>query len=342
MAVITYTKNEGMGFTPISNKFIEEYMPYANPAFVTVYILTLKNYMTNTPIDTQYIAGKLALIESDVINAWKYWQSKGIMSVMKSGDSYEIGFESDFSENIREEEKKSNKISIKDKPIYDTETIASLSENELIKSIFSFAEKAFSSHLTFNDMSVLAGLYDWLKLPPDVIFVLLTDCAEKGKKIRYVEKVAIDWAEREISTVEMAEEYITLFDGEYTNILRSMGITNRQPTSKEKEIMNKWVMEFKMPMEIITEACERGVLNTGKANLKYADKILISWHEKNVKTLDDVKKLDGEYSEKENNKKAIPEKQPKAKFINYEQHGYDHDKLAALEEELLKSELEEE
>ncbi|MBR1736409.1 MAG: DnaD domain protein [Firmicutes bacterium] len=340
MAVITYAKNGSMGFTPISNKFIDEYMPYANPAFVTVYILTLKNFMADVPIDTQFLAGKLGLLESDVINAWKYWQSKGIMNVMKSGDSYEIGFENDISENVGEESKK-KKISISDKPIYDTETIAALSGNELVKSIFSYAEKIFSSHLTFNDMSVLAGLYDWLKLSPDVIFVLLKYCADKGKKIRYVEKVAIDWAEKEITSVELAEEYINLFDGEYTNILKSMGITNRQPTAKEKEIMNRWVMEYKMPMEIITEACERGVMNTGKANLKYADKILVSWHEKNVKTLDDVKKLDEEYSEKEDKKKTVPEKQTKSKFVNYEQRGYDYDKLAQLEEELLKSELEE-
>ena len=45
-------------------------------------------------------------------------------------------------------------------------------------------------------------------------------------------------------------------------------------------------------LEIISEACNRTVLATGKASFSYADSILESWFKKGVHHLSDIDALD--------------------------------------------------
>ena len=71
--------------------------------------------------------------------------------------------------------------------------------------------------LNSNDMRVIFGIYDHLGLPPEVILELLHFCAElclwkygesRRPTPRFLEKEAYAWANREILTLEQAEEYI--------------------------------------------------------------------------------------------------------------------------------------
>lgn len=45
-------------------------------------------------------------------------------------------------------------------------------------------------------------------------------------------------------------------------------------------------------MDILTEACSRTVASTGKANFRYADRILSGWKDKGVRHLTDIQALD--------------------------------------------------
>lgn len=65
--------------------------------------------------------------------------------------------------------------------------------------------------LSQQDMSLLFSFYDWLGLPMEVIELLLSYCTASGHTgMRYIEKVAIGWAEEGVNTVEKAAEYIEL------------------------------------------------------------------------------------------------------------------------------------
>ena len=43
---------------------------------------------------------------------------------------------------------------------------------------------------------------------------------------------------------------------------------------------------------MVKEACDRTVLSTSKTDFRYANKILKSWHDQGIKTLEDAKSLD--------------------------------------------------
>ena len=234
---------------------------------------------------------------------------------------------------------------IEKRPLYDIKEIArGRKENEEADRLFKIAEKILAKPLTFSDIDIIYGFFEWYKLPPAVICVLLEYCAANGKtNLRYMEKVAESWAKDGILTVKDAEEYIELFNISYRTILRAMGAARRDPTEKELQYMKNWINTLKMPLELVKEACERALLETGKANFKYADKIITSWHEQGVLTMEQVEKADAEHKEaNKNNKSTAAKKGTKNKFNNFNSRSDDYSELERIEREMRLKKLNEE
>ena len=178
----------------------------------------------------------------------------------------------------------------------------------------------FSDHLHFSD---------------DLIDYLLQYCVERGKKdFRYIEKVAISWAEANISTPVEGEGHASRYDKCVYTIMNALGKTN-SPTRKEAEFIRRWREDYAFETEIIIESCERTVLATDRHRFEYADKILTKWHGRNIRHLKDVSSLDEEYQkERSSGKTAIRSRTVTKNLNNFERRNYDMD---SLEEQLLNS-----
>lgn len=88
-------KNLNLNFTPISNVFIEKYMPYARGEFVKVYLLMLKHTIYGEPgISSPILASSLNLLESDIMNALNYWSDLGVikLSSIDSMNNFSVEF----------------------------------------------------------------------------------------------------------------------------------------------------------------------------------------------------------------------------------------------------------
>ena len=112
-------------------------------------------------------------------------------------------------------------------------------------------------------------------------------CGTLGKKsMRYIQKVALEWLDCEIDTVEKAEERIRAlneaksWEGEIKSVLE---IRDRNLVTKEREFCESWRMLGLSP-ELIRAAYERTVEKTGKLSFPYLNKILVSWKQKGIKT----------------------------------------------------------
>ncbi len=346
----------GLDFTPVSNIFIDEYIKGANPAFVSVYLISLRYFYPSGNIDTKTISEISGLLESDVVKAFEYWQQKGVINFEKNDDdSITLEFIDLKEMLIKKEAEKQAAIALEnelenkkaekkstDKIQYSNEEIKIISEkNPEISFIFNMAEKYFGKLLTGNDRNILVSVYDWLQLPIEVIAVLITYCSENNKNMRYLEKVAIDWNEKGIDTEEKAAEYLNMFNNEYKDIMLAFGIRNREPLEIEQNYMRKWLKVFKMPISIIKEACMRSVTATGKPSFNYADKILKNWFEKNIKTFEDIKKADDEFvrTRKQNTASQPIKPDVKSRFANYEQRKMDPIKMRELERKILERDL---
>ncbi len=76
------------GDTPIENIFINDFMPMANGTYVKVYLLGYKyayDKDINIEVNNNTIAKHLNIPLIDVLNAWDFWEGKGIIQKNSQG-----------------------------------------------------------------------------------------------------------------------------------------------------------------------------------------------------------------------------------------------------------------
>lgn len=359
--------------TCISNAFINNYMLDTYPTYALIYIYMQSKLQAGlyTDFDTKLIAEKFNLLESDVVNCLNYWSSQNIIRVSNVDNDMCIEFldleamiQSSIETNIKTEpvtesivldtQKEDNIQELKTfhhkpKPNYSIQELETYkTESAEISLLFKTAERALSKLLKLSDLQIIFGFYDWLRLPIDVIEELICYCTSKEhKSLYYMEKVAIDWSENGINTVEKAKEYVGRFSNNYSKILRAVGVIGRVPVKSEIELMNKWIDTYKMPFELILLACERTVTNTGGSSLVYCDTIIKNWYDKNVKTEEDVANADIEFTKQSKDKN---DKKPNKKYVNnynnnpnkivnYTGRTWDFDKIRELEQQYLEDKV---
>jgi len=68
--------------TSLPNAFIDNYMDKANPVFTLVYIYGLRKCMSGSgDLTTSELAARLNILETDVVNAWKYWEQQELIKI---------------------------------------------------------------------------------------------------------------------------------------------------------------------------------------------------------------------------------------------------------------------
>lgn len=187
---------------------------------------------------------------------------------------------------------------------------------ELVFCVQTYTEKIF----TPTDTEKLAYLYDVVGMSKDLLEYIAEVSVQKGKKsINYIERVALSFHEKGITTVEEAKEDNVKYFNENKAVLKAFGIYDRVLAPVELRFVKKWFDEYGFSTEIVVEAISRTVLNTSSQSFSYADGILTRWHNENVRTLSDIKTQDEKHDEKV---KATPKTSNTAsgsKFNNFEQ-----------------------
>ena len=161
------------------------------------------------------------------------------------------------------------------------------------------AQRALGHVLNTNDLKRLFSLYDYLALPPEVIMMLLNYCVKSRPtgnppSMRQIEKEGYVWANREILTFEQAEKYIA--DSEHrreklAQTARLLGITGRALSPTESRYIGEW-LEMGFDMEMLREAFDRTVTNTGKRAWSYMNTIMESWRDKGIFSPKDIQEKD--------------------------------------------------
>ena len=269
-----------MDFVPIPRDFIEHIMPVSNASYVMVYMYIMFLASAGKNISTADIAKKLGLIESDVINAIKYWNKVGIMS----GTGENIIIKKSVDEELSPD---SDKKSIDD--------ISSLIEgNKALSDLCNISQEILGKTLGNNDLETLYWFYDHLGFSPEVITMLLEYCVSMDKRnMKYIEKVAITWHENNITTMDEAQEFITRAakKDEFISSLRNLfGINDRNLSKTEKLYLTSWRDEFNMSADMVSLAYEYCVMATGKLSFPYINTILKRWAEQNIHTIPEAEK----------------------------------------------------
>lgn len=304
----------GSDFTLVSNRFLDQFMPKANGTFVKVYLYVLR--YAGCEIEPSHIAKEMNILESDVVSALKYWNDTGLLSY--SGSDVEF-----LEAPAITQPEKPKKAVLKDKPSYVSREIFDfMSSNEELKSLYSFVEQKLGKVLSPSEVGILFSFYDWLCLPIDVIILLFTYAESIHKlNMRYIEKIAVNWCNNGINTIELAEQFLKEEEDKkalYSRIKKILQISGRELTDPERKYITSWSIEFQMPDELIKKAYEMTVLNTGKVSFAYMNSILKNWFKKGIKTVQEAEEDNLSHKGK-----------TKSSFNNFqkEQENYDFDQL---------------
>ena len=326
--------------TGIPNEFIDKHLPTAKPVYSVLYIYGYRQYSKGAgSVSCEEMAELFDITIKDVEKAWKYWEKAGLVEILSHSDGImTLAFlDARFAKTSQPKQKTEATRVLTEYSLKDVEM--HLKDNE-VQRLFEVVHVLMGKPLTDAERQMYLSFYDDLGLPVNVISAMLEYCIDKNKKHNnYLRTVARDWSERGISTEEEAEEYISLFNNEYREILRYFGVSGREPIDKEMEYMHRWLKEEMWAMPMIKLACEKTVMNKGGASFAYADGILRKWKKDNIHIPEQVEALEKSYydSVKTTRRKAAKSggDGKKAKFQNYEGRKWDYDKLAQMEKEYL-------
>ena len=167
-------------------------------------------------------------------------------------------------------------------------------ESEEFAYLLDTASARLGRPISHGDMETLLYLYDTAGLPIEVILMVLAYAVAAGKlNMRYVEKVALDWADQGIDTIAAAEQHLLRLERRDQAGARVQALLQpeRPLTAAQKETAEKWLHEWRMADGLIQLAAKLCQTKIGKLNLAYVDKILESWHLDGVDTLEKARAL---------------------------------------------------
>ena len=101
--------------------------------------------------------------------------------------------------------------------------------------------------------------------------------------------VADAWAQNGIKTIKELDEYYSNYENLAQikkTISRKLGIS-RKLSQYEEAYIDKWVMDFNYPLDVIEIALKKTTSKTNPS-FDYIDKIISDWHEKKLTNANEV------------------------------------------------------
>ena len=354
MGELTIMNETAAEVTVISNLFIDNYMKEANDAQLKVYLYIFRMVQAHAGFSVSDIADQFNHTEREVLRALKYWEKLKLMELQFDNSKNLTGIKlleprkaEDTSSLVQPNVSAPSDTPAKTttpihmytetspepasaapedkyaKPSYSPDQLRSFKENENIAQLLFVAQTYVGKPLTPSDMKTILYMSDVLEFSDDLIDYLIQYCVDKGKKdFRYMEKVALNWAQDGIRTPKQAEKAALKYDKSVYAIMNELG-KNSAPTTKELEFINRWLKEYGFTNDIIFEACARTVLATDKHRFEYADGILANWKKENIHHKSDIKKLDERHAQKS----PQPVKTVNNRFNQFTQNSYDFEEL---------------
>ena len=230
---------------------------------------------------------------------------------------------------------------------YTLDEIKEFTKNPDISELFFIIETYLKHTLSSTDTNIVLYWLDELHFSTDLVEYLVEYCITKGhSSLRYMNKVALGWADAGIKTVDQAKDDAAAHSQIYYSVMKALGITGRNLVDSEVSLINKWVGEYGFDIELVKAACSKTISAIQKPSFEYTDSILANWRKKDVHTLKDVEVLDANFA-KANKASATGSSQgtnaangsskPKSnnsssknKFNNFNQRNNDYDKLEKL------------
>lgn len=164
-------------------------------------------------------------------------------------------------------------------------------------------EKKLNKKLNTADIGILLGLNDYLGLPADVIFLLVSHCVQRVQRrygegrrpgMRQIEKEGYAWARMGIDNQAAAADYLKRYAQRQETVpqyMRALQLGDRIPVASEEKYLTAW-QEWGFAPEAVALAHDKTVLKCHEFKWGYCNGILRRWHEAGLHTLAEIETRD--------------------------------------------------
>lgn len=268
---------------------IREYLGEVSGEYLKVLFLIFSEKKT---LNCYEIASKLDVSVVQVEDAIRFWKSKGILKLPEEENAVtEIKTTSTFSPDQ-----------------YSTDDLIKEKEKDVnINMLFKESEMLFKRPLRSAEYKTLLYIYEFLNLKVDVILMVVDFCIKNNKSTKQILKMCEQMADDDITTHEQTEMHIKNLTEKFNlenQIKNCFGIYTRRLSTNEKNYIEKWTKKYCFKINLIKKAYDICVDTTGKLSFQYIEKILQNWKKADVKTIEDVRKLNNLKKEQKKAKKT--------------------------------------
>lgn len=222
-----------------------------------------------------------------------------------------------------------------ERPVYTEEDVHSAMRGGQFPLLVGEAQRRLGRTLSTEELKTLLSFLDYLRMPTDVVGLLLSYCVERNRRrgvrapsMRSIEQEAYRWTDEHVDTLETACYHVQTQLQIHTRIQRLrnlMQIDGRRLTNSEEQYLSSWI-SMGFTDEVIQLAYEKTCLNTGGLKWNYMNSILKSWNEKNLRTPQDI---------------ATGDSAPQMRRSNNDMYQRHNDTLSPLERQAIARALEE-
>ena len=202
-----------------------------------------------------------------------------------------------------------------ERPVYTADDLTDLLTGDAgFRMLVPQTEEKLGKRLKTADLQILAGLYDDLGLPADVIYLLVCHCVTRSEErygpgrrptLRQIEKEGYHWAQRGLFDQESASQYLRDWNVRRSAMSRYMqvlGLGDRRPVESEERYIADW-MDKGFPPETVALAYDKTVFYKKELNWRYLHGILRRWHENGWHTEEEVRQSDSRKPSRREEKK---------------------------------------
>ena len=229
--------------TSVSNLFIDEYMKDANDAQLKVYLFLLRMMSSGRSTSISRLADQFNHTEKEVLRSLKYWEKQGLIALDYDSEGNLSGIHMCEVTKHRAPETDDRVISItpvisrsavslaeritgemddaaealgtgapslpasgkKDAKGADSAAIEAFRADRHRAELLFVIEQYVGKPLSVSEIRTVYYISEELHFSDDLIDYLVQYCVDRGKKdFRYIEKVAVRWAESGITTPKQA------------------------------------------------------------------------------------------------------------------------------------------
>lgn len=263
--------------TAVDNIFINNYLPYADPLYVKVYLYGLYKCQDSNSSDNtlENFANELKLSQEQVEEAFVYWQEQGLIQFLNV-----LPFE------------------VRYLPISDVLSNTKKYNAKKYETFNAQAQEILSGRMiTPNEYREYYDIIERFHMEKEALLMIINYCVNiKGNNVgyAYITTIAKDWANQKITTSKQVEERLLEFENLRSGmecITKTLGI-KRSLSIEERSLYQKWVEQGFDDSILIYVA--KTAKAKSKANFSYMDSLLEKYFTQRLFSINEIELYESE------------------------------------------------